>query len=88
LAYFLNGAANFNKGDNAAAEKSGLRAEQIDKQHVHPRIQLLLAEVFNRAGRPAVAAEHLRKFLELDPTSKEAEAARTKLAKLELAASK
>jgi tetratricopeptide (TPR) repeat protein len=88
LAYFLNGAANFNKGDNAAAEKAGLRAEQIDKEHAHPRIQLLLAEVFNRAGKPAVAAEHLRKFLELDPTSKEADAARTKLAKLELAASK
>jgi tetratricopeptide (TPR) repeat protein len=88
LAYFLHSAANFNKGNNAVAEKSGLRAEAIDKQHQHPRIQLLLAEIFNRAGKPAVAAEHLRKFLELDPTSKEAEAARTKLAKLELAASK
>lgn len=87
-AYFLHSAANFNKGNNAAAEKSGLRAEEIDKQHAHPRIQLLLAEIFNRAGKPAVAAEHLRKFLELDPTSKEADLARTKLAKLELAASK
>jgi tetratricopeptide (TPR) repeat protein len=88
LAYFLNGAANYNKGDIAAAEKSGLRAEQIDKQHAHPRVQLLLAEVFNREGKPALAADHLRKFLELDPTSKEAEAARTKLAKLETASSK
>ena len=88
LAYFLHSAANFNKGNIGVAEKSGLRAEQIDKEHAHPRLQLLLAEIFNRAGRPAVAAEHLRKFLELDPTSKEADAARTKLAKLELAASK
>jgi tetratricopeptide (TPR) repeat protein len=88
LAFFLHGAANFNKGNNEAAEKSALRAQELDKQHAHPRIQLLLAEVCNRAGRPADAAEHLRKFLELDPTSKEADAARTKLAKLETASAK
>jgi tetratricopeptide (TPR) repeat protein len=87
-AYFLNSAAYLNTGNLAAAEKSGLRAEELDKQHVQPRIQLLLAEIFSRTGRVAVAAAHFRKFLELAPNSSEAEAVRTKLAKLEVAASK
>jgi len=87
-AYFLHSAANFNIGNLPVAEKSALKAEELDKQHTYPRVQLLLAEIFNRAGKPAIAADHLRKFIELDPTSTEAQDARTKLAKLELAASK
>jgi len=88
-AYFLNSAANFNNGNVPVAEKAALRAEELDKQqHEHPRIQLLLAEICNRQGRPTAAAEHFRKFLELDPNSKEADGVRTKLARLEVAASK
>jgi tetratricopeptide (TPR) repeat protein len=87
-AYFLNSAAYLNTGNIAAAEKSGLRAEELDKQHLQPRIQLLLAEIFTRTGRPAIAADHFRKFLELAPNSAEAESVRTRLAKLEVAASK
>ena len=87
-AYFLHSAANFNLGNVAAAEKSALRAEELDKQHTMPRLELLLAEIFNRSGRSEIAAQHFRRFLELDPNSKEAESVRTRLAKLEVAATK
>jgi tetratricopeptide (TPR) repeat protein len=88
-AYFLNAAANYNSDNIPLAEKAALRAEELDKQqHQQPRIELLLAEIFNRQGRANEAAEHFRKFLELDPNSKEADGVRTKLAKLEVAASK
>ena len=87
-AYFLNSAANYNLGNDAAAEKSGLRASDLDKQHQMPRVELLLAEIFNRSGRPEAAAQHFRRFLELDPNSQDAAGVRTRLAKLEVAATK
>jgi tetratricopeptide (TPR) repeat protein len=87
-AYFLNGAANYNLGDDAAAEKSTTRADEMDKQHAFPRIQLLLAEICNRTGHLDAAAEHFRRFLELAPNSKEADVVKGRLAKLEMPPSK
>jgi len=85
-AFFVNAIANLNLGNAAQAEKQALRAEELDRQNYFPRIQLLLAEIYDRSGRGDAAALHFKKFLSLDPKSQEAEMVKQRLAKLEVPA--
>jgi tetratricopeptide (TPR) repeat protein len=85
-AYFLNGVANLNAGHTDAAEKSALRAQELDSKNTNPRVQLLLAEIYERTGRRDEAAIHFKKFLSLDPQSRDAEQVRARLAKLNVSA--
>jgi tetratricopeptide (TPR) repeat protein len=62
-AYAYNAAANFNLHDLAAAEKSALRALDIDKANHDPRVHLLLAQIYAAQGDRANQAGQLREYL-------------------------
>jgi len=83
LAYYYNAVAEFNLHHLAKAESSGLRAESMDSIHAEPRVELLLASIFNAKGDFASAAGHYRSYLKLVPDGPLAERVKTELAKLE-----
>jgi tetratricopeptide (TPR) repeat protein len=66
-AYYLNAVANFNLGRMDIAEKRAQRAQQLDPQHHIARIELLIGYIEARKGNYAVAAEHMRTFVKLEP---------------------
>jgi len=63
VAYEYNAAANLNLHDLAAAEKSGLRAAEIDRDHREPRIYFVLAQIYEAKRDPANLAVQLREYL-------------------------
>lgn len=63
VAYEYNAAANLNLHNIAAAEKSGLRAAEIDRDHHEPRIYFVLAQVYEVKGDSAKVAVQLRDYL-------------------------
>jgi tetratricopeptide (TPR) repeat protein len=83
LAYYYNGVAEFNLKHFAQAETSALRAENLDKLHSEPRVELLLASIYNAEGVPATAAEHFRLYLKLVPNGPLNERVKADLAKSE-----
>ena len=50
LAYYYNAVAEFNLNHIAQAETNALRAESLDKLHSEPRVELLLATIYNAKG--------------------------------------
>ena len=80
---YVYAAANFNLGRLAEAEKAALAAAAVDRQHQQPRIQLLLAHIFEAKGNHAAAAKGLREYLKLVPESADARQAREQLAAIE-----
>ena len=83
LAYYYNGVAEFNLKHFAQAETSALRAENLDKLHSEPRVELLLASIYNAEGVHAAAAEHFRAYLKLVPDGPLNERVKADLAKTE-----
>ncbi len=83
LAYYFNALADMNLNRMAQAESSALRAESLDKQHAEPRIQLLLATIYNFKGAYSSAAEHYRAYLKIVPDGPLTERVKTDLAKTE-----
>jgi tetratricopeptide (TPR) repeat protein len=83
LAYYLNAIANMNLKRMAQAETSALRAETLDKQHIEPRVELLLATIYVAKGSYSSAAEHYRAYLKLVPDGPLNERVKTDLAKIE-----
>jgi hypothetical protein len=63
LAYEYDAAANLNLRNLDAAEKSGLRAAALDKSHHEPRVQFVLAQIYEAKGDAINEAAHLREFL-------------------------
>jgi len=63
VAYEYNAAANLHLHRVAQAEKSGLRAMEIDKDHREPRIYFVLAQIYEAKHDPANEAAQLRKYL-------------------------
>lgn len=63
LAYEYNAAANLNLHNLAAAEKSGLRALEIDRDHHEPRLHFVLAQIYEAKGDPLKEAAQLREYL-------------------------
>ena len=82
-AYFYNSLANYKLNKFADAEKSGLKAEQVDLPTRFPQLHLLLAEIFARKNDYNTAIVELRTYLELVPHAKEAEQVRERLARFE-----
>lgn len=72
-ALYLNAAASFNLGRMEQAEKSVLKAQQLDTQHRIPRIELLLGYIEARKGNYSAAAEHLQAFVKLEPHSEDSQ---------------
>ena len=64
VAYEYNAAANLNSHNLAEAEKSGLRAAEIDKNHREPRVHFVLAQIYEAKGDPANEAAQLLQYLE------------------------
>ena len=63
LAYEYHAAANLNLHNLVDAEKSGLRAVDIDKNHHEPRVHFVLAQIYEAKGDPANEATQLREYL-------------------------
>ena len=82
-AYFYNAIANFKLKKFADAEKSGLKAEQVDLPTRFPQLHLLLAEIFARKNDYPIAISEIQMYLELVPRAKDADQVRERLAKLE-----
>lgn len=81
--YFYNALANYKLGKIEEAEKSGLMAEHLDVRPRFPQLHLLLAEIFVRKNKYALAVSEIKTYLELAPQGKNADQAREQLAKLE-----
>jgi len=82
-AYFYNSLANFKLKKFADAEKSGLKAEQVDLRTRFPQLHLLLAEIFARKNDYPVAIAEIQTYLELTPHAKDTDQVRERLAKFE-----
>jgi len=63
VAYEYHAAANLNLHNLAAAEKSGLRALAIDREHREPRIHFVLAQIYEAKGDSSNEAVQLREYL-------------------------
>jgi Tfp pilus assembly protein PilF len=83
LAYYYNAVAEFNLNHMAQAETNALRAESLDKLHSEPRVELLLATIYNAKGAATLAADHYRTYLKLVPDGPLAERVKSDLAKTE-----
>lgn len=83
LAYYYEAVAEFNLNHLAKAESSAQRAESMDKHHVEPRIELLLASIYVAKDSYSVAADHYRAYLKLVPDGPLTAAVKTDLAKIE-----
>ncbi|HEX3351583.1 MAG TPA: tetratricopeptide repeat protein [Terriglobales bacterium] len=63
VAYDYNAAAHFNLKQLPEAEKSALRAAEIDKNNIDPRVHFLLAQIYEAKGDRAAEAAQLREYL-------------------------
>jgi len=81
--YFYNAVANYNLNKLEEAEKSALMAEHLDLRPRFPPLHLLLAEIFARKNKYALAISEIKTYLELAPHAKNADYAREQLAILE-----
>lgn len=82
-AYFYNAVANYMLDKIEEAEKSALKAEQLDLRTYFPQLHLLLGEIQGRKGNYAVAISELKAYLELAPHAKNGVQVREELAKFE-----
>jgi hypothetical protein len=82
-AYFYNAVANYKLKKFADAERSGLKAEQVDLPTRFPQVHLLLGEIFARKNDYAIAISEMQTYLELVPHAKDEDQIREHLAKLE-----
>ena len=69
IAYFYNGAANFNLGKMDAAEQSARKFQSLDTNHQFPDVCLLLANILQAKQDYAGAARQLRAYLTQVPKS-------------------
>jgi tetratricopeptide (TPR) repeat protein len=72
VAYEYHAAANLNLRNLAAAEKSGLRASQIDREHREPRVHFVLAQIYEAKGDSANEAVQLRDYLRYSDSAPDA----------------
>jgi len=63
VSYDYNAAANFHLHNLSEAEKSALRAAEIDKSNIDPRVHFLLAQIYEAKGDRISEASQLREYL-------------------------
>lgn len=83
LAYEYNAAANLNLKNLTAAEKSGLRALEIDRDHHEPRVYFVLAQIYEAKGDPLKEAARLHEYLRYAERPEDVAAVEHVLMKLE-----
>ena len=71
--YLHRAVAQFARNDLAGAEMSAQEAIREDPKHKKPRAEYVLGRILEAKGDLNGAREHMRKYLELDPTVKDAE---------------
>lgn len=81
-AYFLNAIANFNLHHLQEARTAALKAADMDGEHHQPRIQYLLAAIYEATGERDQAAQNLREFIRLAPNAPDLAAAKQQLEQL------
>jgi tetratricopeptide (TPR) repeat protein len=81
-AYTYNAAANFNLHNLPAAEKSALRAIDIDTANKDPRVHFLLAQIYEAEGDHMSQAAQLREYLKCVTDPNDAEMVKKVLASL------
>lgn len=64
-AYFFSAIAYFNLNQLPEAEERALKAEEIDKEHDQPLLQLLLAQIYEAKRDSTAAAVHFRECRKL-----------------------
>jgi tetratricopeptide (TPR) repeat protein len=79
LAWHYDAAANLRLGRFARAESSARQAIRIDDQHLLPRAEYVLGAALAERHDLNGAAEHLQRYLTLEPDGEFAAAARTGL---------
>jgi hypothetical protein len=72
VSYEYHAAANLNLRNLAAAEKSGLRALQTDRDHREPRVHFVLAQIHEAKGDSANEAVQLREYLRYSDSAPDA----------------
>jgi hypothetical protein len=83
LAYEYHAAANLNSHNLAAAERSGLRAVEIDTDHREPRAHFVLAQIYEAKGDSANEAAQLREYLKYADSPDDVAIVQQYLSKLE-----
>ena len=83
LAYYYNAVANYNLDRLSAAEESALKAEGLDKAHLEPRIEILLAMIYTAKQNYSAAAEHYGTYLRIVPDGPLTAQVKSDLAKCE-----
>jgi tetratricopeptide (TPR) repeat protein len=83
LAHLFNGAANYYLGRMDAAEQSARRFQSLDTEHRRPDVSLLLADILEAKKDYAGAAQQLRTYLALVPSSPQASEIAADLHRLE-----
>jgi Tfp pilus assembly protein PilF len=83
VAYEYHAAANLNLHNLVAAEKSGLRALQIDREHREPRVHFVLAQIYEAKGDSANEALQLREYLKYSDSAPDAAMVEQYLSNLE-----
>jgi len=63
VAYDYNAAANLHLHNLPEAEKSALRAAELDKSNTDPRVHFLLAQIYEAKGDRVAEAAQLREYL-------------------------
>lgn len=83
VAYDYNAAANLRLHRLPEAEKSGLRAAEIDKTNADPRVHFLLAQIYEAKGDRENEAAQLREYLKYASDPNDVAMVKSYLAKLE-----
>jgi len=71
-AWLLKGAAEYNLKQFPDAERSTVKALNLDKEHHFPRAELLMGSLLQMKQNYVGAAEHFRAFLKYEPKAPEA----------------
>jgi tetratricopeptide (TPR) repeat protein len=88
VAYEYHAAANLNLHMLAEAEKSGLRAVEIDDAHREPRVHFILAQIYEAKGDSAKEAVQLQEYLKYADSPGDVALVKQYLLKLEQQAGK
>jgi YD repeat-containing protein len=83
VAYEYQAAGNLNTHNLADAEKSGLRAVEIDRNHLEPRAYFVLAQVYEAKNDPTNEAAQLREYLKYANNPDDVEMVKQYLSELE-----
>ena len=83
MAYFFNAAANYNQQKYDDAEQSAKKFKDLDTQHHHPDVCILLSHIYSRKQDYAGAARELHDYLAAAPNAPDAESIKVEAKRFE-----